>query len=75
MAENFTKEERFNRIAENRVNSIIDKLRLLGQCASRNNYSYNDDQVNAIFTAINQELKLTRSKFNGAKKEIKKFSF
>ena len=33
-----SKEERFRRLAEQRVNGILDKLRLLGQLANRRNY-------------------------------------
>ena len=37
-----TREERFKRLAEQRVNVILDKLRLLGQLSNRGNYEYTD---------------------------------
>lgn len=35
---NETKRERFIRIAEARTNKILEMMRLLGNCASTNNY-------------------------------------
>jgi len=63
------KEERFVRIAEKRTNVILDTLRLLGNCSNTNNYKYSDQQVKKIFSAIEQELKNTKIKFD--KKEEK----
>lgn len=63
------KEERFLRIAENRTNTILQTLRLLGNCSNTNNYKYTDQQVKQIFSAIENELKITKMKFE--KKENK----
>ena len=63
------KEERFLKIAENRTNTILQTLRLLGNCSNANNYKYTDQQVKQIFSAIENELKITKMKFE--KKEIK----
>ena len=63
-----TKEAKFRRLAEQRVNSILDKLRLLGQLSNKSNYGYTEDQVDAAFKAIQVELNATKAKFrNGAK--------
>ena len=51
-----TRNERFVRLAEGRVNATLDKLRLIGQLANRRNYEYTDEQVAAIFRAIQKEL-------------------
>ena len=69
---NETKEQKFQRLAEQRVNVILDKLRLLGQLSNKGNYEYTDDQVQSIFRAIQKELNATRSKFsNGSKSRIR----
>ena len=47
-----TRDQRFRRLAEQRVNVILDKIRLLGQLANKSNYDYTDAQVEAIFKAI-----------------------
>ena len=69
-----TKDERFRRLAEQRVNAILDKLRLLGQLSNKSNYGYTDDQVDAAFRAIQQELNSTRAKFRNDLRDRKRFT-
>jgi len=57
------KTERFKRVAENRTNKIIDQIRLLGNCANKSNYEYTDEDVRKIFSAIENELKNTKMKY------------
>ena len=59
-----TREERFKRIAEARTNKIIDMVKLLGNCSVKSNYSYTQQQVDAIFNAIENELKYARKRFD-----------
>ncbi len=61
------KEERFKRIASRRVQEILDKLRLLGNCANQGNYSYTDEQVKRIFSAVDEEWKKIKSEFKKGK--------
>lgn len=68
------KEERFKRIASRRVQEILNKLRLLGNCANRGNYYYTDEQVRKIFTAIDDEWKKVKSEFNKGKNKGKEFN-
>ncbi|OON87437.1 hypothetical protein BXO88_03960 [Oribacterium sp. C9] len=72
MATEEEKSERFKRVAENRTNKIIDQLRLLGNCANKSNYEYREEDVKKIFSAIEAELKESKSKFQ-AKSRNKKF--
>lgn len=64
-----SRDQKFNRVAERRVNTLLDKIRLLGQLSDRRNYDYTDAQVAKIFKAVDDELKAARSKFQegGAK--------
>lgn len=62
--ENETKRERFERVAVARTNKILDMIRLLGNCANKNNYEYTEEDVKKIFAAIEQELKNSKMKFN-----------
>ena len=57
------KEERFIRIAENRTNKVINMIRLLGNCANKNNYQYTNEQVDRIFKAIEKELDIAKKKY------------
>ena len=68
------KEERFKKIASRRVQEILDKMRLLGNCANRGNYYYTDEQVRKIFTAIDDEWKKVKSEFNKGKHKGKEFN-
>lgn len=65
------KADRFIRIAERRTNTILETLRLLGNCSNTNNYKYTEQQVKKIFNAIEQEVKNTKIKFD---KKDEKFS-
>lgn len=68
-----TKRQRFEKVAGNRVQTIIEKLELLGNCSNRNNYEYTSTDVKKMFTAIKETLSLTEQKFEGeVKKESKK---
>ena len=57
------KKERFMKIAEKRTNTIINTLRLLGNCSNKNNYEYTEEQIKQIFNAIDSELRATKMKF------------
>lgn len=71
MASEEIKSERFKRIAENRTNRIIEALRLLGNCSNRSNYSYTEEEVKKIFSAIEAEVKETKLKFQSKTKSQK----
>lgn len=65
MPEKETKRERFVRLAEARTNKILDMMKLLGNCSSKSNYEYSDEDVKKIFNALERELKETKAKFIG----------
>ena len=68
------RDARFLRLAEKRVNVVLDRLRLLGQLSDKRNYDYTDAQVAKIFRAIDQELKSTKSKFENGSTERRRFT-
>lgn len=74
MERNGTREERFKRLAEQRVNAVLDKLRLLGQLSNRSNYEYTDAQVEAIFKAIQKDVNETKAKFREGRREKQRFT-
>ena len=67
------KEENFKRLAENRTNKIIDMLNLLGNLSNKSNYSYSEEQVDAIFDAIQNELDAQRNRFAKKQEATRKF--
>ena len=69
---NEQKATRFKRLATKRTNIVLDRIRVLGNCANRNAYEYSEADVNRIFSEIERRVKETRSKFYFAKdKEFK----
>ena len=67
--DNETPEERFKRIAILRTNAVLDRLRILANLSNRQMYSYSEEDINKIFSAINKQVKEVRAKFNSQKQE------
>lgn len=73
--ENETKEERFIRIATPRVNGVIQKLEILSNCSGAT-YGYTEEQVDAMFDAIELAVANARKQFQPkTSKEKNQFSF
>ena len=69
-----TKRDRFIRLAEARTNKILEMMRLLGNCSSKANYEYTDEDVKKIFGALEKELKNTKNKFLGIEAKEERFT-
>ena len=69
-----SKRERFIRLAEARTNKLLEMMRLLGNCSSKSNYDYTDEDVKKIFTALEKELKNTKNKFLGVDAKEERFT-
>lgn len=67
------KQENFKRIAENRVNKIIDMISKLENLNNTSFYEYSDEQMENIFKAIQKELDKQKELFNKSKKSKKRF--
>ena len=68
-----SKKDNFVRIAEARTNKIIDMIRLLGNCSNKASYEYSKEDVRKIFTAIENELKAAKAKFDSSSDDSIKF--
>ncbi len=72
---NETKEDKFKRLAETRINNALDKIRLIGNLASPQ-YAYSPVDVEKIILALNGAVAEVEEKFkNVIDKKRKKFSF
>ncbi|MBI4225586.1 hypothetical protein HY612_00570 [Candidatus Roizmanbacteria bacterium] len=60
---NETRQEKFKRLASQRTNATLDKLRLIGNLSNKSNYDYSDADIKKIFNAIDTQLKGVKSKF------------
>ena len=69
-----SKRDRFIRLAEARTNKLLEMMRLLGNCSSKSNYEYTDEDVRKIFNALEKELKNTKNRFLGLDIKEEKFT-
>lgn len=71
------KRHRFEKIASNRVQRILDTLNSLSNCSNKNNYEYSKEDTEVMFKRIKDKLKETelifQSKIN--KSDTNKFKF
>lgn len=68
-----TKEDKFKRLAEKRVNVALDKIRLVGNLASPQ-YAFNAEQIERIFTTLQSAITEIKEKFQKPlQKSMKKF--
>ena len=66
------KRDRFKRLAEYRTNTVLKRLKVLGNCANRSAYNYTEEDIDKIFSVIEKSVKETKSKFHFSKnKEFK----
>ena len=54
---NTTKRQRFENVASNRVQRILDTLQLLQNCSNKNNYKYKEKDVDKMFSEISSAVK------------------
>ena len=62
------RDARFKKLAENRTRKVLRTLKILGNCGNRTNYIYDQEQVDKIFKAIDEELSDVKTKFKVSKK-------
>lgn len=68
------KRSAFKRLANKRANRILKDIGLLGNLSNRNNYSYTEDDVKSVFSAIEEEIHLAKSRFTVAIKRGRKIN-
>ena len=61
--------ERFKRLAALRTNLILERLRILGNCANRQVYEYTEEDIEKIFSAIERQVKEVKTKFHFPKEK------
>jgi len=74
-----TKRERFEEVAGNRVQMVLNKLENLSKCANKRNYEFYEEDLKKMFDAINEKVKYVKMKFeaefNSNSKEKNAFKF
>ena len=67
-----SREDKFRRLAEARVNKILHLYRLLGNLSWTGTYAYTKDQVDQIFTELQAELLRVKLRFLRTQSTAKK---
>jgi len=67
-----SKRDRFVQKGTQRTNNVLKSLKVLGNCANKNIYEYNKDDIDKIFNTIKEVVSETKAKFSFRKdKEFK----
>ncbi len=61
-----SKRDAFRRLATQRTNAVINRLRILGHCSDSQRYEYTEQDVRKIFRTIESELKTVKAKFTNS---------
>lgn len=56
--------DRFKRLATNRTNIVLKRLKVLGNCSNRSIYEYDEQDIDKIFSEIERKVKETKAKFH-----------
>jgi hypothetical protein len=67
------RKQNFKRIAESRTNKILNYIELLGNLSNKSYYDYTNEQIETIFSAIENELNKQKKKFSNESNIKKKF--
>ncbi|ALC05555.1 hypothetical protein CDES_05605 [Corynebacterium deserti GIMN1.010] len=70
-----TKKQRFRRLAKSRGDRLLKEINLLGNLANKKNYEFDAADVEALFSAIEDELRETKSKFDPEIKSARRVEF
>ena len=69
-----TKKKNFKRIAEARTRKVLDMIDLIGNLSNTSFYEYADEEIEAIFDAIQKSLKENKDKFRNDGKTKRRFT-
>ncbi len=67
MTKETEKRERFKRLATQRTNVVLKKLKILGNCSNRSAYEYTEAEISKIFSEIDKAARNTKAKFHFTK--------
>jgi hypothetical protein len=67
------KKKNFKRIAESRVEKILDMLDLLGNLSNTSFYEFEEKEVEFIFHTLSQSIEKNKNRFKNNKKIKRRF--
>lgn len=62
------KQSRFKRLAAKRTEAVLEKLRILSNCANTQLYLYTDSEIKQILKAIEEQINIVKARFNKRKR-------
>ena len=68
-------QQKFENLAEKRVNKAVKTISLIGKLSNTANYSFNEDHIKAMKRALINEVNITISKFETSLSKKKDFKF
>jgi hypothetical protein len=68
-----SKEQRFKRVAQKRVQRVLDSLRSLSQCSNKRMYQWNDSALKKMWDAVDREMKRCKDSFEESKPDEFRF--
>lgn len=66
-----SKHQRFERLANRRVNKVLNQLRILGNLANKSYYDYSEGDVAKMFRSIESQLRAVKGKFHPSPRKFK----
>ena len=69
-----SKDAKFRRLANARVNKTLAEIDKIGNLANRSTYSYTDEQIEKIFSVLAERVESTKAKFKKEEKAEETFS-
>ena len=58
-----SKEDRFKRLAEQRVPAALKRISLIGKLSNRSSYAYTDEQIQKIISSLRDEVSRVEAGF------------
>ena len=65
-----SKEDRFKRVAEKRVQNIINSIQSLSQLTNKKAYQWNNEQLEKIWIAIEEEIDNCKNSFHDPESKL-----
>ena len=72
---NESKKEKFYRLGSSRMNAALEKIRLLENLSSKNNYEYTENDVKKMISALRQAVDSVEKAFKNKDTSSKPFQF
>lgn len=58
------KKQKFERLANTRVNKVLKQLDLIGNLSNKNAYGYSENEANQIIKALDKKVRELKTKFS-----------